>query len=621
MKSYEERIESSYEKAKILKKKQKRAKRIITATAATACACLLAAVNLVLFMPLNAASKISAYTDSEYYGVIEKIDELTNTSRQYKNNFEKWFGDINTGFNLSDFGNFGATAPDDVAEEPNASGNNGEYSEVTDNQVSGVTEGDLFKRTDKYIFYLANNSNDSYALKIYSIDKADSEEVASFTVTAEEGTTFSGYKSEREMYLNGDGTVVTVITPAYSTADKILYTEMINIDVSDLKQIKIAERLYVSGNYVSSRLTDKGYLLVTQYTVKNDPDFSDEKEYLPQAGEWGGLESVAADDIIYPETPAYARYTVVCAVDGGLNVNGSCAFLSYSDNVYVSQENVYAVRGYTEPAYEQNGVTYYNETRTEISRVNYTNGLEYTGSATVKGSVLNQYSLDEYDGILRVAATVSYTSTTSTERNSVINASLYCLNVENFNIVGALEEFAPDGEEVTSARFDEETAYICTAEIIILTDPVYAIDLTDPEKPVCKDTGEIKGYSIALRTFAEDTLLGIGYGDSSELKIELYRETDDGVEQVTQYTRYASFSTEYKAYFIDAENALIGLAVCDWSDGSNCYLLLRFDGYKLVEVFDESVKLTDGGYDYTRATCIDGWLYILNGTDFIAIKI
>lgn len=628
MKSYEERIESSYEKAKILKSKQKRTKRILAAATATACACLLTAVNLVLFMPLDQTPKISAYKDSEYYGVIEKIDELTNTSRLYKNNFDKWFGDIEFDFNKG----FGAASPDTsfAPETPgSASGNdgangsdsaNGEYNEVTDNQVSGVIEGDLFKRTDKYIFYLSYaNSYGAYLLKIYSIDKADSEEVANFTITAEEGTTFSGYQAKREMYLSGDGRVVTVITPAYSSADKILYTEMINIDVSDLTDIKIAERLYVSGNYVSSRLTEKGYLLITQYSVKNDPDFSDEKAYLPQTGEWDDLKSVAAADIIYPETPAYARYTVVCAVDGGLTVNGSCAFLSYSEDVYVSQENIYTMRTYTAPTYEQDGVTYYNETRTEISRVSYADGLEYKGSATVKGSVLNQYSLDEYEGVLRAAATVSYTST---EKNRVTNASLYCLDTENFNIVGALEEFAPDGEEVTSARFDKETAYICTAEIIILTDPVYAIDLSDPANPVSKDTGVIKGYSIALRTFADDTLLGIGYGDNtSELKIELYSETDGGVESVAQYTRDATFSTTYKAYFIDAENALIGLGIYDLQDRANYYLLLRFDGYNLVEVFNDGIVLSVNAYDYTRATYIDGWLYILNGTDFKAVEI
>lgn len=603
MKNYEERIKSSYEKAENMRTARYRIQTLCTIAV---CACLVIALALVLFIPINhPAHSLSAYEDSEYYSVISKIDKLTYDEPEYKNYYQKWFGN----FNLLSLSGCGAKGNYDDA--PAVEESNGNYVEVTDNQVYGVTEGDLFKRTDKYIFYITENN----ILKIYSIAQEHSEEAAQFEISPENGTSFKGYAANTEMYLNADGTTVTLVTPAYSTADGILYTEFINIDVSDLSDIKISGRLYVSGKYISSRHTDAGYLLITQFTV-GTPDFSDEKSFLPQAGTLGNLESFASDQIICPETPDYARYTVICNLDDELNLKGTCAFLSYSQNVYVSEENVYTIRNYTEPDYEVNGTMYYNESRSEISRVSYTDGLEYKGSTVITGSVLNSYSLDEYNGILRVAASTSYVKQRNTGEDyypdavtSIMSASVYCIDITDGGIVGVLENFAPNGEQVKSARFDKNTAYVCTA--VEFSDPVFVIDLSDFNDITYSDTGTITGYSLALRTFKNGTLLGIGYGDSSSvLKIELYRETPEGVISEAAYTRSAYFSSTYKSYYIDAESGLIGLAVYDWYYGHS-YILLRYDGYNLNVI--REVNLKEGDPACVRATCIDGWLYVVDG--------
>ena len=183
-------------------------------------------------------------------------------------------------------------------------------------------------------------------------------------------------------------------------------------------------------------------------------------------------------------------------------------------------------------------------------------------------------------------------------------------------MIASVENFAPVGESVKSARFYGDTAYVCTAEIkTIITDPVFAFDLSDYAHIKYTDTGTIPGYSLSLNEFAFDSLIGIGYGDSSvTLKIELYESNDTAVTPITKYElENVLFSSIYKAHFIDKNNGLAGLAVTDIASGAFDYKLLRYDGYELKEVLSVPLDTehTDSADD-VRATYIDGYMYIFD---------
>jgi uncharacterized secreted protein with C-terminal beta-propeller domain len=247
--------------------------------------------------------------------------------------------------------------------------------------------------------------------------------------------------------------------------------------------------------------------------------------------------------------------------------------------------------------------------------------LECVGSVDVAGSVKDQYSMDEYQDILRVVATTSeskYKESTFVDgeylsmlpANSRVNASLYCISLQDLQVVAKVENFAPDGEQVRSARFDGNTAYVCTS--LQLKDPVFFFDLSDLKNITWKDTGTIDGYSSSLVDFGDGLLLGIGYGGSWGLKIELYEESDTGVVSVCVYDHGGSFSEDYKAYFIDRQRQLVGLGV-----NNSRYILLAFNGYELAEV----VNCPLAGDDDTKRAFIDGdWLYML-GQEFRVEKI
>ena len=85
------------------------------------------------------------------------------------------------------------------------------------------------------------------------------------------------------------------------------------------------------------------------------------------------------------------------------------------------------------------------------------------------------------------------------------------------------------------------------------------------------------------------------------------------------YTADETISTDYKAYFIDRENGLVGMQV--YNGGESEYLVLAYDGYGLTEAL--RLPMADGDYDNTRAAYIGGWLYILSDdeTGFYAVQL
>ena len=614
MKTYKQRTGDILEKAR---KKQQTKKRTLAA-AISSCACAaVVALACVLFIPLPQPSTAAdAYKNSEYYTVIKQLDKKLNTSNNpvYKNNFEKWTAGIEDFFNnFSDKSASGGNMMlpvdpgydgvlSDWLEEgasPDESAGSSDYVETTDNQTQGVIEADRFKRTKTHIFYLYENI--VYAYKIAGLE---TKLVGSYRVTDKES---SYYRGGGEFYLSQDGKTATLIRSVHlieNEKTKNVYTEIVSLDVSEPTNITEKGRNYLSGDYVSSRMVDGKLLVINNFYVYRGVDFSEESNFLPQYGDLEAMQSVAADDIICPKELTTTNYSVICQIDESSGVAEDCmALLSYSSTVYASAENLFITRAFRE---KESGTT---QTKTEFSCISYKGeGLEYVDSATVAGSVRNQYSMDEYEGVFRIVTTTDKGST---------NASLYCIDMQSFEIVGKVENFAPSGEQVFSVRFDGDKAYVCTAVVITMTDPVYAFDLSDLTNITYVETGEIKGYSSSLVQFKDGFLLGIGYGSSRDtLKIEIYQETEKAVESVAVYELNANFSENYKSYFIDRERGLIGLGVSydeyNPTDGRwsffNGYILLEFDGYGIKELVRTELM---GNLGEKRATLIDGYFYML----------
>lgn len=128
---------------------------------------------------------------------------------------------------------------------------------------------------------------------------------------------------------------------------------------------------------------------------------------------------------------------------------------------------------------------------------------QYVASGIVKGRVLNQFAMDEYRGYLRMATTTGRAPSPST------HSTLTVLEQKDATLVtaGKVDHLAPS-EDIRSARFDRERAYVVTFK---KTDPLFVFDLADPYRPQTLAELKIPGFSTYMQMMDDNHLLSIGY--------------------------------------------------------------------------------------------------------------
>lgn len=595
-------------------------KKIFISFAAACASFVFVICSLWLFVPFKTSPPdVSKFEGSEYYDIIQKLNVLTFEKPRYKNNAEKLFDNVDS-YSLFSFTKGDAENLTQIQDSANSES----YKEITDNQVEGIVEADRIKRSDKYIYYLDNET-----LRIFSIDKEKTLEIGQYNIY--EGKESNNlYFHQGEFYLSEDCKTVTVITQYHKKNFNNRFVNLISLDVSDPKNIVKKEEFSITGRYMSSRMSNGNILLLTEFVInKNELDFNDESTFLPLINKGNGYQSISPSEIISPEVLNDARYTVALKLDEKtLTPKGVASYLSYSEDVYVSETHIFLTHVFADKKKNEDD-TFTRNSMTEISCLTYGgDSFEIAGTVTVRGYVKDQWSMDEYEGILRVFTTTNATTLNETYFENTVstsklqtatgksNASLYCINLSNFQIVASVCDFAPPREEIQSVRFDKESAYVCTS--IELSDPVFFFDLSDLNNIKYKDTGTIEGFSTSLINLGDGYLLGIGIGERWNIfKVEVYEETPNGVRSICSYElNNTEYSTEYKSYYIDRQNKLIGLGVV--SNGESKYILLHFDQYELSELINVSLC---GETENMRGVFIDGYMYMFGNNDFKVEKV
>jgi uncharacterized secreted protein with C-terminal beta-propeller domain len=132
----------------------------------------------------------------------------------------------------------------------------------------------------------------------------------------------------------------------------------------------------------------------------------------------------------------------------------------------------------------------------------------FTASGTVPGQLLNQYSMSEWDGYLRVATT----------DGSVGASAVRVLQEKDGKLapVSAVTGLG-QGEQIYSVRFIGPRGYVVTFR---QTDPLYSLDLTDPAHPRVTGALKITGYSSHLQPIDDSHLIGIGQEASTDGRIQ-----------------------------------------------------------------------------------------------------
>ena len=145
---------------------------------------------------------------------------------------------------------------------------------------------------------------------------------------------------------------------------------------------------------------------------------------------------------------------------------------------------------------------------------------EYSGSGRVDGTIQNQFSISEHEGVVRVATTTGqwgrwWMENPEPMESHVITMS-HALDLESGQ-QSLLEMGRVDGiaynETIWSARFVEDRAYLVTFRNM---DPLWTIDLSNPTNPQIMGELEVPGVSTYIHPLSDDAILTIGLGPADE---------------------------------------------------------------------------------------------------------
>ncbi len=198
--------------------------------------------------------------------------------------------------------------------------------------------------------------------------------------------------------------------------------------------------------------------------------------------------------------------------------------------------------------------------RTTIYKVNAEGlDLEVVARGEVPGMLLNQFSMDEHDGYLRVATTSGWSNPTN---------DVYVLDAD-LRAYGALTGLAPT-ERIFAARFVGDTLYLVTFRQI---DPFFVIDLSDPAAPRVVGELKIPGFSSYLHPVGEGLVIGLGQEDR-RLKVSLFDATDpESPREVDTFfvdgDGYSPALQDHKAVLVDETRDLFAFPVQEWAWDGN----------------------------------------------------
>ena len=565
---------------------------------------------------------------------------------------------------LTRYGMLAGIDEDVISEEAEDSSldeewNKGAETDVYDTlrQVEGVAESDIIKANDRGVFYVTDNTP-IYVSAWYGesvtyipVDKNTGKfgEKKILDVNADAGIPENVWSDVSAMYLTDEKLTVIVSSGGISEGEnaKPATTTVLTYDITG-ETPAFSGRGVQSGNYSSSRMKDNILYLVTEETSwnffryglvydeeegpreKQEKTYADtdKRMYVPFYGE--SYENAGCLDlgcIFIPEDDTEDGSTVMIS---GIDINSpesavsSAAVSGYSGDIYCTADALYIQQ------VSYSGETDWNGSKTTFSKFALANGvISPVASGTVKGTVLNQFSMDEYNGYFRTATT-SYEKLIDGEWNYQPSNNVFVLD-EGMNVVGSITDIAPD-ETIKSVNFQGNTAYVVTYE---QTDPLFAIDLSDPMNPMITDEFKINGYSSFLWKWDEDHLLGFGVDATSEgietgVKLVMFDVSDNGELKEDGFhaisagdTYHSSYSTavyDRKALLIDPEKNLIGFPLeeydKDYTNSMRSYLVFSYENGQFTEKGRIDSHSTYAGFD--RGLYIGDHLYVFSHDEAVS---
>jgi Beta propeller domain len=522
-----------------------------------------------------------------------------------------------------------------------------EYS-TTNTQVASVDEADYIKNDSNTIFVLSTDG-------LHVIDAwpaAQTHEIAHLTLTGE----------PRRMYLLGNQLVVYTREQATSTSggagssnpsdqgctygyecrfsSEGGHTMIVVYDVSNPATPVELVRYEMSGGYVDSRRIGS-----VVYTVVHDTGATQIPglDYTLQATSYADLQTkfnqrVADNNAkIDGTSDAYfLPWSNMTKPGGTATVNSDCQHAWAAQNaqgasfvslnafdlttlesptrtvlgsspgyVYSSATALYMA---VDQTYEQDyssGSYYYSYQPTDSFVHKFTlNGTDtsYVGSVTLPGHILNQFAMDENNGILRVASTSGWVPDPSV----ISYLTTFGEQSGKLSQLGQIGGIAPQ-EDIRSVRFDGDRGFVVTFK---KTDPLFVFDLTDPANPKKLGELQIPGFSTYMQPLDTNHILAIGFTADDEvsfawfngIQIQIFDVTDLANPTLAWKTVIGTRGSNSEAltnhlafnYFAPKKMLALPITVCE-GGGNGVYAQdLTFAGLMVFDV-DLDTGITEHG--------------------------
>lgn len=526
---------------------------------------------------------------------------------------------------------------EDAAGGGNSSGP--DDSTGTNNQVEGVHEADFVQNDGTRIFVLSGP-------KLYIHRSWPAEQLARTAALEVEGwpremlldaernrlVITSQVYEQRPGHPNLDsGSSGGVATPAIDCAGfgcGYYYGDTLKVtvvDVADLAAPKVVEQVYLPGGYVNARRVEGTVRLVladqfrwpdgVRFYPEYSQDLYEDKDKLAAAvdaliakneklireqtlEQWlppgrhvdaaGNTTPLAYEcsDFFHANAPLGLGFVTVMSLnlDAGASeaAPGRTSVVTLPGEVYASKDSLYMATAHWWwwPEVGQSDFTYLHK-----FDIREPGRARYQGSGTVAGHLADQFSMDEHEGVLRVATTVTTRTMDLANRNwwrfeTVNRVVTFGEQDGKLEELGRTEDLA-QGERIFSARFVGNKGYVVTFR---QTDPLFTFDLSDAAHP--RKVGELKipGFSTYIHPVGDTHLLTLGEQrdetgnwNTRALKLSLFDVTDlaNPREAFTQVvgtaSSYSEALYEHKAFNYFPAKGLLAIPFTDWSYSGTDY--------------------------------------------------
>ncbi|MBQ9980061.1 MAG: beta-propeller domain-containing protein [Oscillospiraceae bacterium] len=417
------------------------------------------------------------------------------------------------------------------------------------------------------------------------------------------------------------------------TDDTYTYADV--YDVSDPANPTLITSLGQEGDLMDSRLAGGVLYIVSSTYIYNNPSRDDPATYVPRTFAGGEEHFLPCGNILLCPSGSNSSYTVLTAIDlDTLTHTGSWGvYGSYVNCVYMNDSGIYLAletRRTTEETLPDQITRVDSTAVTALLRFLPDDIMTPAAGAEFEGTIIGQFALDEYRGALRVVATADkwhaeYGHDRGMDTAIMMDMAMAgdndtCLltfDITDMSLLGQITGIAP-GERVYSVRFDGDVGYFVTFKNI---DPLFAVDLSDPAKPVIMSQLKIPGFSTYLHPWDEGLLLGIGQSADEEgfttgMKLSMFDVSDKFAVTETQALSLGQDSwsmalNDHHEVFVEPELGIFGFCLENPREDSRSFVIYTWQEGQ----FKQLASLDTGGDWSARGMYSGEYFYLLTGKD------